>query len=60
MANHIEWRIVRTKAPDGQVCGERLQFRTKEVTASLLNVVPLASQWSEWTDINVVIEYEQT
>lgn len=59
MANHTEFRIVQTKAPNGQVCGERWQYRTKDIVGALLNVVPLASTWSAWTDINVVVEVEQ-
>lgn len=60
MANHIEFRLVQTKAPNGQVCGERWQYRTKEITAAILGVIPIASTWSEWTNVNVVIEVEQT
>lgn len=57
-ANNIEFRIVQTLAPNGQVCGERWQVRTKNITASVLGLIPLASQWSDWQDINVEVVTE--
>lgn len=54
-SNAIEFRIVQTIAPNGQVSGERWQVRTKNVTASVLGLIPLASSWSDWQDINVEI-----
>lgn len=59
-SNAIEFRIVQTLAPDGQVCGERWQVRTKDVTSSVLGLLPLASTWSAWQDINVTVVQEQT
>lgn len=55
MANHIEFRIVRTIGVNGQVTGIRFQFRSKDVTASILGLTPLSANWSSWTDIDVVV-----
>lgn len=57
-SNCIEFRIVQTLAPNGQVSGERWQCRTKDVVASVLGLIPLASSWSEWQDINVTVVTE--
>lgn len=57
-SNAIEFRIVQTLAPDGQVIGERWQVRTKNVVSSVLGLIPLASTWSEWQDANVEIVTE--
>lgn len=57
-SNAIEFRIVQTLAPNGQVIGERWQVRTKDVVSSVLGLIPLASTWSAWQDINVEIVTE--
>lgn len=59
-SNCIEFRIVQTLAPNGQVCGERWQVRTKDVVASVLGLIPLATAWSAWQDVNVTVVTEQT
>lgn len=59
-SNSIEFRIVQTISPDGLVCGERWQVRTKDVVSSVLGLIPLASSWSAWQDINVTVVTEQT
>ncbi|WP_203794738.1 hypothetical protein, partial [Actinoplanes derwentensis] len=58
MSNHIEFRIVNTLAPSGQVAGSRLQVRTKDVVASVLGLIPLAATWSAWTDVSVEVVNE--
>lgn len=55
MANHFEVRLVQTKTADGQVCGERWQYRTKDITAAALGFLPLALVWSDWQDVNVLV-----
>lgn len=58
-SNAIEFRIVQTvSSVNGQVIGERWQVRTKDVTASVLGLIPLASSWSEWQEINVTVVTE--
>jgi len=57
-SNCIEFRIVQTLAPNGQVTGERWQVRTKNVVASVLGLIPLASAWTDWQEINVEIVTE--
>lgn len=59
-SNSIEFRIVQTLAPNGQVAGTRLQVRTKDVTASILGLIPLASTWSGWQDVEIETVTEQT
>lgn len=59
-SNSIEFRIVQTIAPNGQVAGSRIQIRTKDIVASVLGLIPLATQWSQWQDINVIVVNEQT
>lgn len=56
-ANHIEFRIVQTVAPNGQVCGERWQVRTKDIIIAVLGVS--LGVWSDWQDINTLIVKEQ-
>ncbi len=56
----IEFRIVQTKAPNGQVIGERWQVRTKAVIAIVLGGLPIGDTWSPWQDINTEIVIEQT
>lgn len=58
-SNSIEFRIVQTVSEQtGQVIGERWQVRTKDVTASVLGLIPLASSWSPWQEINVTVVTE--
>lgn len=57
-SNCVEFRIVQTKAANGQVIGERWQVRTKDVVASVLGLIPLETAWSAWQDINVEIVTE--
>lgn len=57
-ANNIEFRIVQTLAPNGQVCGERWQVRTKDIIIAVLGVS--LGVWSDWQDINVLVVKEQT
>lgn len=57
-SNCIEFRIVQTLAPNGQVVGERWQCRTKDVVASVLGLVPLATGWTAWQDINTTVVTE--
>ena len=45
-------RVMQREVIDGQVSYfENLQYRTKEVTASVLGLIPLASQWSAWQSL---------
>ena len=55
-ANNIEFRIVQTLAPNGQVAGERWQVRTKDTIINL-GIVSL-STWSDWQEINVTVVTE--
>ncbi len=57
-SNSIEFRIVHTISPDGQISFVRWQVRTKDVVASVLGLIPLASAWSPWQEINVSIVTE--
>ena len=57
-SNAIEFRIVQTISADGQVSSERWQCRTKDVVASVLGLIPLASAWSPWQDINITVVTE--
>lgn len=57
-SNIIEFRIVQTVAPNGQVCGERWQVRTKDVVIAVLGVS--LGVWSDWQDINVLVVQEQS
>lgn len=57
-SNTIEFRIVQTLAPNGQVCGERWQVRTKDTVLSVLGVS--LGSWTPWQDINVEIVQEQS
>lgn len=57
-SNVIEFRVVQTVAPNGQVCGERWQVRTKDVVLAVLGVS--LGVWSDWQDINVLVVREQT
>lgn len=57
MANHIQIRkvIVRTISPGGNESWvETWEFRTKDVIASVLGLIPLASTWSDWTRVEEV------
>lgn len=50
-SNAIQFRMARRRVvePDGGITWvEELQWRTKEVTASLLGIIPLSSSWSAW------------
>ena len=64
MANHVQFRRVEVRegnATDGYRTKEiRLQYRTKDVIASVLGLIPLASAWSDWADIrtDVVLQDE--
>lgn len=56
MANHIQFRWVEVREPSNGSGGFRtvrttLQYRTKDVVASVLGLIPLASSWSDWTDV---------
>lgn len=54
MANHIQFRWVEVReATDGgyRTKQTKLQYRTKDVVASVLGLIPLASAWSSWTDV---------
>ncbi len=59
MANHIQFQQVEIRkenADGGYVTvGFKLQVRTKDVTSSILGLVPLSSGWSLWEDINTVV-----
>lgn len=55
-SNTIEFRIVQTVAPNGQVTGERWQCRTKDVLISVLGLN--LGTWSQWQDINVTVVTE--
>lgn len=57
-SNIIEFRVVQTLAPNGQVIGERWQCRTKDIIIAVLGVS--LGVWSDWQDINVEIFREQT
>lgn len=57
MANHIELRKVITVTPNGvggETWVESWEYRTKDVVASVLGLIPLASAWSAWTRIETV------
>lgn len=49
-SNSIQFRWA-VKTQSGVVIDQRLQFRTKDITASVLGLLPLASAWSDWQDI---------
>lgn len=55
MANHIQFRWVEIREPangDGfRTVRTTLQYRTKDVVASVLGLILLASTWSDWTDV---------
>ena len=51
-SNSIQFRWA-VKIQDGVQIDQRLQFRTKDITASVLNLIPLASTWSDWQDIEI-------
>lgn len=55
-SNTIEFRIVQTLAPNGQVSGERWQCRTKNTIISILGVE--LSAWSDWQEINITVVTE--
>jgi len=57
-SNIIEFRIVQTLAPNGQVIGERWQCRTKDIIIAVLGIS--LGVWSDWQDINQVVVKEQT
>lgn len=57
-SNVIEFRIVQTIAPNGQVAGQRLQVRTKDVIVAVLGVS--LGVWSDWQDVSLEILREQT
>ena len=58
MANHIELRkvIIRTQntVTGGESWTETWEYRTKDVVASVLGLIPLASAWSAWTRVETV------
>ena len=56
--NVFEVRIVQTIAPNGQVCGERWQIRTKDIIIAVLGIS--LGTWSPWQDINVLVVQEQS
>lgn len=55
-SNTIEFRIVQTLAPNGQITGERWQCRTKDTILSVLGVS--LGTWSDWQEINVTVVTE--
>lgn len=57
-SNLIEFRIVQTVAPNGQVVGERWQVRTKDIIIAVLGIS--LGTWSPWQEINVEVVKEQT
>lgn len=57
MANHIEMRklVIRTISPGGnESWTETWQYRTKDIVASVLGLIPLTSTWTPWTNIESV------
>lgn len=48
----FRWAI---KVEGGVQIDQRLQFRTKDITASVLGLIPLASSWSDWQDIEIEV-----
>ena len=57
MANHIELRcvIVRQSNGEGGFSEQsKIQYRTKEITASVLGLLPLSAAWTAWTDMGAV------
>lgn len=58
MANHLEIRRVIVRTPNAQSGGESWvetwEYRTKDVVASVLGLIPLASNWSPWTRVETV------
>lgn len=52
----VEFRIVHTLDAQGQVIGERWQYRRREVSLNL-GVIQFAS-WSNWTDVSTVVVTE--
>jgi len=59
MANHIQFRWVEIReAADGggfRTLRTTLQYRTKDVVASVLGLIPLASAWTDWIDVRTDI-----
>lgn len=51
-SNTIEFRMVQTRASNGQIIGERLQVRTKDTLGALLG------EWSDWQDLNATVVIE--
>lgn len=55
--NLIEFRIVQTIGPNGQVTGERWQCRTKDIIIAVLGVS--LGVWSDWQEINTLVVTER-
>lgn len=57
MANHIQIRKVIVKTPNpngGESWVETWEYRTKDVVASVLGLIPLATNWDGWTRVETV------
>lgn len=57
-SNSIEFRVVQTIGASGQVIGQRLQVRTKDIVSSVLGVIPLSSTWSAWENVEIEVVTE--
>lgn len=52
----IQFRMARRRvveADGGITWVEELQWRTKDVTSSILGLIPLSSSWSEWQSMSL-------
>lgn len=61
MANHLEIRkvtICQQNSVGGYSVVETWEYRTKDVVASVLGLIPLASTWSLWTPVEDVMVYK--
>lgn len=58
MANNLEMRKVIIRTPNtvtgGESWTETWEYRTKDIVASVLGLIPLATNWSAWTRIEIV------
>lgn len=57
MANNLEIRkvIVRTTNPQGgESWVETWEYRTKDIVAAVLGLIPLSSTWSAWTRVESI------
>lgn len=61
MANHIEVRKVRILQanPNGGYSErETWEYRTKDIVATVLGLIPLASSFSSWTKVEEVTVFQ--